>query len=60
MATTMDAGLLIQKLATSMASKELALEATLLTVVLILAQVQWIRHVSLAVNILLRRALDTD
>ncbi|KAL7924715.1 cytochrome P450 [Trichoderma austrokoningii] len=52
MSTIIDTGLLIHKLATLIASKGLALEATLLIVIFILAQVQWIRQ---ATSYLLRR-----
>lgn len=46
MSTIIDTGFLTQKLAAWVASKELALEATLLIAILILAQVQWIKEVS--------------
>lgn len=46
MSTIIDTGLLTQKLTTLMTSRGLALGAALLIVILILAQVQWIRQVS--------------
>jgi hypothetical protein len=46
MSTIIEAGFLAQKLTAWMASKGLVLEVTLLTTVLMLAQVQWIKDVS--------------